>query len=136
QDRQGHVPGRAGSALRAGAPAGARGADPAGGARGFAGGLPVDPAAERDDRPGSGVDLLSRIRIVERTGSTNADLIADEGAVEGDWLVALAQEAGKGRQGREWGSAKGNFYGSKLVQLRPDDPPAPRLSLAAGLSLI
>jgi len=56
--------------------------------------------------------------------------------VEGEWLVALQQDAGKGRQGREWVSAPGNFYGSTLVQLRLDDPPAPTLSLAAGLALI
>jgi BirA family biotin operon repressor/biotin-[acetyl-CoA-carboxylase] ligase len=48
----------------------------------------------------------------------------------------LRQDAGKGRQGREWISADGNFYGSTLVQLRPDDPPAQTLSLAAGLALI
>jgi BirA family biotin operon repressor/biotin-[acetyl-CoA-carboxylase] ligase len=77
-----------------------------------------------------------RIRIVERTGSTNADLIADKGAAEGDWLVALEQEAGKGRQGRSWVSAKGNFAGSTLVRLRDNDPPAQTLSLAAGLSLV
>jgi BirA family biotin operon repressor/biotin-[acetyl-CoA-carboxylase] ligase len=77
-----------------------------------------------------------RIRVVERTGSTNADLIADGSAVEGDWLVALDQEAGRGRQGREWVSASDNFYGSTLVQLGEDDPPAPTLSLAAGLALI
>jgi BirA family biotin operon repressor/biotin-[acetyl-CoA-carboxylase] ligase len=76
-----------------------------------------------------------RIRIVERTGSTNADLIADKNAVEGDWLVALEQEAGKGRQGRLWASAKGNFAGSTLVQLRDNDPPAQTLSLVAGLAL-
>ena len=33
-------------------------------------------------------------------------------------------------------SRAGNFYGSTLVELRPDDPPAPTLSLAAGLALI
>jgi BirA family transcriptional regulator, biotin operon repressor / biotin---[acetyl-CoA-carboxylase] ligase len=33
-------------------------------------------------------------------------------------------------------SVPGNFYGSTLVELRPDDPPAPTLSLAAGLALI
>ncbi len=76
-----------------------------------------------------------RIRIVERTGSTNADLIADKNAVEGDWLVALEQEAGKGRQGRQWVSAKGNFAGSTLVQLRPGDPAPQMLSLVAGLAL-
>ena len=77
-----------------------------------------------------------RIRIVERAGSTNADLIADADAVEGDWLVALAQESGRGRQGRAWVSAPGNFCGSTLVVLRQNDPPAPTLSLAAGLALV
>lgn len=77
-----------------------------------------------------------RIRIVDRTGSTNADLIADSGAVEGDWLVALHQEAGRGRQGRTWVSVEGNFYGSTLVELRPGDPPPQTLSLAAGLALV
>lgn len=79
---------------------------------------------------------MSRIRIVERTGSTNADLIADTSAVEGDWLVALEQDAGRGRQGRRWVSASGNFYGSTLVELRPGDPPAQTLSLVAGLALV
>jgi BirA family biotin operon repressor/biotin-[acetyl-CoA-carboxylase] ligase len=63
-------------------------------------------------------------------------LIADAGAGEGDWLVALDQHAGRGRQGRAWVSAPGNFFGSTLVELRPGDPPAPSLSLAAGLALI
>jgi BirA family transcriptional regulator, biotin operon repressor / biotin---[acetyl-CoA-carboxylase] ligase len=62
-------------------------------------------------------------------------MIADHAAAEGDWLIALTQDAGKGRQGREWVSAKGNFYGSTLVELREGDPPAPTLSLAAGLAL-
>ena len=79
---------------------------------------------------------MSRIRIVERTGSTNADLLNDRTAVEGDWLVALTQDAGRGRQGREWVSESGNFFGSTLVVLRPGDPSAASLSLAAGLALI
>ena len=77
-----------------------------------------------------------RIRIVEQTGSTNSDVLADDGAVEGDWLVALDQSAGKGRQGRSWLSVEGNFYGSTLVEVRAGDSPAPTLSLAAGLALI
>ncbi len=76
-----------------------------------------------------------RIRIVERTGSTNADILADDSVIEGDWLVALEQEAGRGRQGRKWISAAGNFFGSTLVQLRPGDPQPQSLSLAAGLAL-
>jgi BirA family biotin operon repressor/biotin-[acetyl-CoA-carboxylase] ligase len=63
-------------------------------------------------------------------------LLADAAAVEGDWLVALAQDAGRGRQGRQWQSLDGNFSGSTLVQLRPGDPPAASLALAAGLALI
>jgi BirA family biotin operon repressor/biotin-[acetyl-CoA-carboxylase] ligase len=51
-------------------------------------------------------------------------------------LVALTQEAGRGRQGRGWVSAPGNFYGSTLVCLRAGDPPAASLSLASGLALI
>ena len=50
--------------------------------------------------------------------------------------MALAQDAGKGRQGRQWQSLAGNFFGSTLVQLQSGDPPAPSLALAAGLALI
>jgi BirA family biotin operon repressor/biotin-[acetyl-CoA-carboxylase] ligase len=57
-------------------------------------------------------------------------------AVEGDWLVALRQDGGRGRHGRPWDSVEGNFFGSTLVQLTPADPPAPSLALAAGLALI
>ena len=48
----------------------------------------------------------------------------------------MAQDAGKGRQGRTWVSAEGNFFGSTLVKIGPEDPPAATLSLAAGLALI
>lgn len=63
-------------------------------------------------------------------------MLADVGAVEGDWLVALSQTQGRGRQGRQWRSAGGNFSGSTLIGLKPADPPAPSLSLVAGLALI
>jgi BirA family biotin operon repressor/biotin-[acetyl-CoA-carboxylase] ligase len=57
-------------------------------------------------------------------------------AVEGDWLVALRQEGGKGRHGRPWEANEGNFAGSTLVQIRATDPPAPSLTLVAGLALM
>lgn len=63
-------------------------------------------------------------------------MLADTGVVEGDWLVALAQYAGRGRQGREWIGNYGNFFGSTLVELRPSDPSAASLSLIAGLALL
>ena len=56
-------------------------------------------------------------------------------AVEGDWLVALAQDGGRGRHGRAWETIEGNFFGSTIIQLRASDPPAPALALAAGLAL-
>ena len=56
--------------------------------------------------------------------------------IEGDWLVTREQHAGKGRQGRTWISAPGNFYGSTLVRLGDNDPPAQILSLVAGLALV
>ena len=69
-------------------------------------------------------------------GSTNTALLADGAAVEGEWLVALHQDAGKGRHGRIWQTLDGNFFGSTLVMLRPSDPPAPALALVAGLAAI
>ena len=48
----------------------------------------------------------------------------------------MRQDAGKGRHGRVWQSIDGNFFGSTVVQLRSSDPPAPALSLVAGLAVI
>ena len=55
---------------------------------------------------------------------------------EGDWLVALDQIAGRGRQGREWDSAAAISTAATLVGLRAGDPPAADLALVAGLALI
>lgn len=63
-------------------------------------------------------------------------MLADSAAREGDWLVALAQSQGRGRQGRQWAMIDGNFAGSTLVLLRADDPAPQTLSLVAGLALI
>jgi BirA family biotin operon repressor/biotin-[acetyl-CoA-carboxylase] ligase len=54
-------------------------------------------------RPGG---LWREVRVVAETGSTNADLIAQAGAgaAEGLVLVAEAQSAARGRQGRRWTS--------------------------------
>lgn len=56
-------------------------------------------------------------------------------AVEGDWLVARRQEAGRGRQGRAWETLDGNFFGSTLVRPFERDPSPSTLSLVAGLAL-
>ncbi len=79
------------------------------------------------------------IERVTETGSTNADLAvrlaAGERVTEGDWLVADRQNAGKGRQGREWFDGAGNFMGSTVVHLGPGMPHAGSLALIAGLAL-
>ncbi len=76
-------------------------------------------------------------RTVAVTGSTNDDVaaLAVAGAAEGLWLRADRQTGGRGRQGRPWESATGNFYGSTLVRHRPADPPAPTLALVAAVAL-
>ena len=63
-------------------------------------------------------------------------MLSDLQAIEGDWLIARRQFAGKGRQGRHWQSIEGNFLGSTIVQLGARDPLAPALTLVAGLALI
>jgi BirA family biotin operon repressor/biotin-[acetyl-CoA-carboxylase] ligase len=80
--------------------------------------------------------VLSLIRTVAETGSTNADMLAlaRSGAEEGLWLRAERQSGGRGRQGREWVSPEGNLYASTLVRLRPTDPPAPTLALVAAVA--
>ena len=79
------------------------------------------------------------IEFVPETGSTNADLIArinaGELVAEGSWLVADRQTAGRGRQGREWFDGSGNFMGSTVVHVSPQDPPAHSLALVAGIAV-
>lgn len=78
------------------------------------------------------------IRAVAETGSTNADLLAvarDGAGQDGLWLRADRQTAGRGRQGRDWSSPRGNLYASTLVHLHPADPPAPSLALVAAVAL-
>lgn len=55
--------------------------------------------------------------------------------VDGLWLRAERQSAGRGRQGRAWTSPEGNLYASTLVHLTPADPPAATLALVAAVAL-
>lgn len=84
-----------------------------------------------------GAFLSGFIRTVGETGSTNADVmaLAAAGAVEGLWLRAERQMAGKGRLGRQWVSPPGNFYASTLVRLRANDPPPATLALLTAVAL-
>ncbi|MFN3988849.1 MAG: biotin--[acetyl-CoA-carboxylase] ligase [Erythrobacter sp.] len=79
------------------------------------------------------------LRLVEETGSTNADLAAalraGEMVPEGEWLIARRQTAGRGRQGREWFDGAGNFMGSCVVRLSAGAPPPASLSFVAALAV-
>jgi BirA family transcriptional regulator, biotin operon repressor / biotin---[acetyl-CoA-carboxylase] ligase len=82
--------------------------------------------------------LWRSLEVVERTGSTNADLLARaaEGAPEGTVLVAELQETGRGRLDRIWTSPPRAGLTVSLL-LRPDVPAARRgwLPLLTGVAL-
>jgi BirA family transcriptional regulator, biotin operon repressor / biotin---[acetyl-CoA-carboxylase] ligase len=67
-------------------------------------GRPVLDAARLNAALASRPGLWREVRVVEETGSTNADLLsqARSGAGEGLVLVAEAQTSGRGRMGRRW----------------------------------
>ena len=79
------------------------------------------------------------LEIVPETGSTNADLVSRLGSgkaiPEGYWLIADRQSSGRGRQGRSWLDAPGNFMGSTVVNITASDPMASTLSFVAALAV-
>ena len=85
-------------------------------------------------RPGA---LWTSVRVVERTGSTNADLARTvrENPAEGAVLVAEEQVAGRGRLGRPWSAPPRSGLTFSML-LRPDAPPARQgwLALLTGLA--
>ena len=82
--------------------------------------------------------LWTSLRVVEETGSTNSDLVAEaaRGAAAGAVLVAEEQTAGRGRLERRWSApARSGIFLSML--LRPDGVPKQRwgwLPLLVGVS--
>lgn len=82
--------------------------------------------------------LWRDVRLVQRTGSTNSDLVAAEpGTPEGTVLVAEEQSAGRGRLDRRWSAPprSGLFFS---VLLRPADVPVARwgwLPLLTGVAV-
>ncbi|MEU3978754.1 biotin--[acetyl-CoA-carboxylase] ligase [Streptomyces sp. NPDC026672] len=84
--------------------------------------------------------LWSEVRVVQRTGSTNSDLVALAGrgeAGEGAVLVAEEQTAGRGRLDRQWTApARSGLFFSVL--LRPAGVPVERwgwLPLLTGVAV-
>lgn len=79
------------------------------------------------------------IETVAEIPSTNGALLArlagGEAVVEGHWLVADRQSAGRGRAGRVWFDGFGNFMGSTVVRLRSAGPLAQTLALITGVAV-
>jgi BirA family transcriptional regulator, biotin operon repressor / biotin---[acetyl-CoA-carboxylase] ligase len=103
-----------------------------------AGRKPLDAASLRRAvlRPGS---LWYAVEVEDRTGSTNADLLARAlaGAPEGLVLAAEEQSAGRGRLGRTWVSPPRAALTFSLL-VRPAAVPLARrgwLSLLAGVAV-
>ncbi|WP_141580999.1 biotin--[acetyl-CoA-carboxylase] ligase [Actinomadura sp. WMMA1423] len=82
--------------------------------------------------------LWRDVRVVEETGSTNADLAerAREGAPEGSVLVTELQTAGRGRLGRSWTAPPRSGLTFSML-LRPAVPPTrfAWASLLAGVAV-
>jgi BirA family transcriptional regulator, biotin operon repressor / biotin---[acetyl-CoA-carboxylase] ligase len=84
--------------------------------------------------------LWREVRLVDETGSTNADVLAAAraGAAEGLVVVAELQTAGRGRLGRDWASPpRAGLTFSVLLRPPPAVPARRRswLPLLVGLSL-
>ena len=59
---------------------------------------------------------------------------AAQGAPEGLWLRADAQDGGRGRLGRAWESPKGNLFASSIVRLRDTDPSPAGLAFVTAVA--
>lgn len=99
--------------------------------------LDVDVLRRELLRPGG---LWQAVDVVDRTGSTNADLAdrARRGAASGSVLVTDFQDAGRGRQGRTWVAPRGTGIALSVL-LRPDGVDPARwswLPLLAGLAVV
>lgn len=80
-----------------------------------------------------------QVTVVDRTASTNADLLvaAAAGAAEGAVLVAQYQSGGRGRLDRSWVSPPGaGLTFSMLLRPRPPAPTWGWLPLITGLALV
>jgi BirA family transcriptional regulator, biotin operon repressor / biotin---[acetyl-CoA-carboxylase] ligase len=101
---------------------------------------PLDQAALRAELIGTGLGWR-RLDVVERTGSTNADLLARAAAgtdVAGAVLIAEHQTAGRGRHGRGW-SATPRAQITMSVGVSVVDVPTEGwgwLSLATGVAIV
>ncbi|MFT4230731.1 MAG: biotin--[acetyl-CoA-carboxylase] ligase, partial [Microbacterium sp.] len=82
------------------------------------------------------------LQVRERTGSTNADLVAAVARDPGAWphlsvLLTTDQTAGRGRLDRSWTAPRGSALAASVLVRVPAIPPAARgwIPLVAGLAM-
>jgi BirA family biotin operon repressor/biotin-[acetyl-CoA-carboxylase] ligase len=74
--------------------------------------------------------------LLEEVGSTNAWALARAAALpDGQWVRALRQTAGRGRQGRGWASHPSNLAASCVVKPRPGEGAPHEVGFALGIAL-
>lgn len=80
--------------------------------------------------------MIETLSEATSTNTVLAERLArGEQVLEGHWLRAERQSAGRGRAGRAWIDAPGNLYCSTVVRLQSGDRAVPTLSLVAGLAV-
>lgn len=76
---------------------------------------------------------LIRLDAVASTNGWLADRAA--GLPDGQWVRAVSQTAGRGRQGRAWAMLPGNLAASVLVRLHAGDAPPGQIGFVAAVAL-
>jgi BirA family biotin operon repressor/biotin-[acetyl-CoA-carboxylase] ligase len=75
--------------------------------------------------------------VVDSTNERALAAVAAGRARDGDVHVATAQTAGRGRRGARWESAPGQgLYASLVLRPTPPSPPAPAVTMMAGLAVL
>jgi BirA family transcriptional regulator, biotin operon repressor / biotin---[acetyl-CoA-carboxylase] ligase len=98
----------------------------------------LDDAQIREALDARPLDLLSRLDILDRVDSTNAEVLrrAEQGGSSGLVCTAEQQTAGRGRRGRSWVSPYGsNLYLSLLWEFSQGAAALEGLSLAVGVGV-
>jgi BirA family transcriptional regulator, biotin operon repressor / biotin---[acetyl-CoA-carboxylase] ligase len=99
--------------------------------------LPPDLAAALASAAGRIGSFGRHVHWYAEAPSTNdlAAMLAERGVDEGTAVIADAQTAGRGRQGRAWSSPAGAGLYVSIV-LRPHQHVVPLLTMAAGVALV
>ncbi len=79
-----------------------------------------------------------RLTVFETTGSTNDEALqaSSLGNMGKHWFVAYDQTAGRGRNGRQWSSNRGNLFSTLLLIDPCPTADLPKLGFVAGVAVL